>query len=335
MTSEQLGRLERVALRDAWQSEAGDFTPWLAQAENIELLGEAIGLELEVEAQEKDVGPFRADILCKDTADDHWVLVENQLERTDHTHLGQLLTYAAGLNAVTIVWISARFTEEHRAALDWLNDITDDRFNFFGLEVELWRIGESVAAPKFNVISKPNDWTRSVADAAKGIKETAITETQQMQLEFWTGFREYMQNQQSPVKAVKPLPQTWMWMAIGRSGIGLTGNISTYSTETQAYGPGEVRAELSLTDAHAKAYFQLLLAEKAAIEAEFGEPLTWYSQEAVKSCRVYVSRGAEIRNREQWPELYEWLQQRLERLRTVFRDRVKALNASDWEPDVN
>jgi RecB family endonuclease NucS len=101
MTTKTLGRLEKVDLRNFWTSEAGDFTPWLAREENIILLGEAVGLELEVEAQEKNVGPFRADILCKDTSTDQWVLIENQLERTDHTHLGQLLTYGAGLNAVT------------------------------------------------------------------------------------------------------------------------------------------------------------------------------------------------------------------------------------------
>src|SRR6476646_1010509 len=119
-----LGRLARVELRQAWISEPGDFTPWLAQPENIVLLSEAIGIELEVESQERSVGPFRADILCRDTTDRHFVLIENQLERTDHTHLGQLLTYAAGLDAVSIVWIAARFTEEHRAALDWLNRAT-------------------------------------------------------------------------------------------------------------------------------------------------------------------------------------------------------------------
>src|SRR6516164_3926241 len=118
-----LGKLERVDVRRVWANEAGGFTPWLAQDENITLLGEAIGIELDVEAQEKAVGPFRADILCKDAATDNWVLIENQLERTDHTHLGQLLTYAAGLDAVTIVWVSPNFTEEHRATLDWLNKI--------------------------------------------------------------------------------------------------------------------------------------------------------------------------------------------------------------------
>ncbi len=138
----EFGRLERVELRQVWPHEATAFTPWLAQPENLKLLGDKIGIDLELEAQEANVGPFRADILCKDTLTNQWVLIENQLERTDHTHLGQLLTYAAGLKAVTIVWIANRFTSEHRAALDWLNEITDSGFNFFGLEVELWRIGD-------------------------------------------------------------------------------------------------------------------------------------------------------------------------------------------------
>ena len=112
MTTTNLGRLRKVDLREVWQSESAGFTPWLAQDENLKLLGETIGIDLELEAQEKDVGPFRADLLCKDTSNEDWVLIENQLERTDHTHLGQLLTYAAGLEAVTIVWISQRFTEE-------------------------------------------------------------------------------------------------------------------------------------------------------------------------------------------------------------------------------
>ena len=151
-----------MPLRDAWESESGEFTPWLAREENIQILGSALGLDLEVEAQERNVGPFRADILCKNTVDESWVLVENQLERTDHGHLGQLLTYAAGLKAVTIVWISPRFTEEHRATLDWLNEITDENFNFFGVEVQLFQIDDSPVAPHFSVISKPNDWSKTV-----------------------------------------------------------------------------------------------------------------------------------------------------------------------------
>ena len=137
MTRVTLGRLEPVELRDIWRSEAAGFTPWLARPENLSVLGETLGIDLELEAQERSVGPFRADILCKDIATDSWVLVENQLERTDHSHLGQLLTYASGLEAVTIVWVAAQITDEHRSTLDWLNRITDARFRFFGLEVEL------------------------------------------------------------------------------------------------------------------------------------------------------------------------------------------------------
>jgi hypothetical protein len=329
----QLGRLQKVDLRDYWQSEAGDFTPWLAQAENIELLGEAIGIELEVEAQEKNVGPFRADILCKDTADDHWVLVENQLERTDHTHLGQLLTYAAGLNAVTIVWVSAQFTEEHRAALDWPNDITDDRFNFFGLEVELWRIGDSLAAPKFNVVSKPNDWTRSVSGAARSISESPTTDTQQLQLDFWTGLLDHVRDRDFPLKTPKAYPQSWMWMGIGRTGFGLSGNVSTWSFEKGQYGQGEVRAELTIQHEDCIAFFELLRADISAIEAQFGEKLNWYSKEGVKTCRIYVIREADIQDRSVWPELYEWLRAKLAALRGVFRERVKALDAKDWRTE--
>ncbi len=153
MSSQTLGRLESVDLRTTWTSEWNDFTPWLAKPENLKLLAETVGLDLEFESVEKNVGPFRADILCKDTLDNSWVLIENQLERTDHTHLGQLLTYAAGLETVTIIWIAQRFTEEHRATLHWLNEITSDRFAFFGLEIELWKIGNSPVAPKFNVVS--------------------------------------------------------------------------------------------------------------------------------------------------------------------------------------
>ena len=121
-------------------------------------------MELELEAQETDVGQFRADILCKNTDDRSWVLIENQLERTDHRHLGQILTYAAGLHAVTICWIAESFADEHRATIDWLNEISDDKFQFFGLEIEVWKIGDSPPAPKFNVVSRPNDWTRGVLD---------------------------------------------------------------------------------------------------------------------------------------------------------------------------
>lgn len=166
MSTSELGRLERVDLREAWKSEPEDFTPWLAEERNLRLLGEALGMTLQLEAVEKSVGPFSADILCKEPQTEQWVLIENQLEQTDHTHLGQIITYSAGLNAVTVIWIARKFVEQHRAALDWLNEITTEATNFFGVEVELWRIGDSPLAPKFNLVSKPNAWSKQIPKAA-------------------------------------------------------------------------------------------------------------------------------------------------------------------------
>lgn len=168
MLKQTLGRLERVETRLIWANEAMDFTPWLA--DNLQFLGDAIGVELQLEAQEKSVGLFRADILAKDVQANSWVLIENQLACTDHSHLGQLITYAAGLEAVTVVWIAKMFTDEHRAALDWLNTISDEGIKFFGVQVEVWSIGDSVA-PKFNVVSRPNTWTKK----GKGYKGAIVS----------------------------------------------------------------------------------------------------------------------------------------------------------------
>ncbi|MCA9968381.1 MAG: hypothetical protein KC423_29250, partial [Anaerolineales bacterium] len=196
-------------LREVWQSESGDFTPWLARPENIALLGETIGLDLVVLAQEKEVGPFRADILCKDPTSEELILIENQLERTDHTHLGQILTYAAGLKTVTIIWVARRFTEEHRATLDWLNEITNEEFRFFGLEAEVWRIGDSAPAPKFNIVSQPNDWSRQVSNRAGKLSRGELTPSRQLQLEFWTAFSAFVEEGTYRFRTIKPGPQNW------------------------------------------------------------------------------------------------------------------------------
>lgn len=329
MSTTPLGRLEKVDLRAAWASESSDFTPWLAQAENLKLLGETIDLDLELEAQERAVGPFSADILCRDTAsDDHWVLIENQLERTDHKHLGQLLTYAAGLKAATIVWIAERFTEEHRAALDWLNEITGERFAFFGLELELWRIGDSAMAPKFNIISKPNDWTRTIQSSATA-NGGELPEIKQIQLQFWIDFKNYIERKKSFVRCQKPSPQHWMNHPIGRSGFFLTSIASSWSSETNTAG-GEIRTEFAISDNNAKTYFAMLHAEKEAIERDFGQPLIWHNPPNKRGCKIYVRQQADFTDPKKWEEQHEWLRVNLEKLHRVFAQRVKQLDASNY-----
>ena len=321
----KLGKLQQVELRNIWTSEADDFTPWLAQEENLILLGDAIGVELEFEAQEKNVGPFRADILCKDTATDNWVLIENQLEKTNHVHLGQLMTYASGLKAVTIVWIAKRFTEEHRAALDWLNEITDDRFNFFGLEVELWQIGGSEVAPKFNVVSKPNNWGKGVTAGFSDVKNTALTDSKLLQRNFWTAFSEYVKEQGSNIKTTKPLPQHWMNIAIGRSGIKLAAIASFWDSVAESFSSHELRVELVLFDNNSKTYFDQLDSVKEEIEKEIGGQLTWYNPPEKRMCRIHIRKSTNLEDKDNWPEQHEWLLSKLQLFYKVFATRVKQL----------
>ncbi|MGI8527520.1 MAG: DUF4268 domain-containing protein [Pseudolabrys sp.] len=326
-TDKQLGRLERIDLRNIWTTEATDFTPWLARPENLEELGKALGIGLEFEAQEKTVGPFRADILCKDIGGGDWVLIENQLERTDHVHLGQLLTYAAGLQAVTIVWIAGKFTEEHRAALDWLNKITDNKFRFFGVEVELWRIGTSPAAPKFNIISKPNDWSQSVKKAADAIDDGELSETRIMQRDYWEALNPVLNSKGGPVAGnKKPQPQSWMSYPIGRADIhlGAAMNINR----------NWIRAELYISGANAKAYFGLLEKQKEAIEQELGCRLEWEKLPAGQDSRISVALAdANPKNADDWKRQHEWLTAKLNDMHRVFSPRVRELSADDWQPE--
>lgn len=329
MTAVQLGRLAKVELRDIWVSEATSFTPWLAREENLAVLAEALGFELELEAQEKSVGPFRADILCKELGSSSWVLIENQLERTDHAHLGQLLTYASGLEAVTIVWIAARFTEEHRSTLDWLNKITDDTFRFFGLEVELWRIGGSPAAPKFNIVSKPNDWSRSVAHAARVIDESELSDTRVTQREYWEQLHLELDRQKGPISGNrKAQPQSWMTYPVGRSGFMVSG--------VMIRPKKQVRAELYISNEHAKSYFFQLREQRDAIESELGFPLFWDELPNGRDKRISVTLdNADPENRSDWSRQHAWLANQINALRRVFENRVRALRSDDWQEAVS
>lgn len=312
-----LGRLTPVALRDIWQSEAQDFTPWLAREDNLALLGEAIGIELELEAVERNVGPFRADILCKDTARDTWVLVENQLERTDHTHLGQLMTYAAGLDAVTIVWVAARVAEEHRAAIDWLNDKTDADMRFFAIEVELWRIGDSPAAPRFNIVSKPNDFSKSAHEGRRAVETGELSDMRRLQLDYWNTVEARL-GQETEIRPVAGQPQPWVTHGIGKTGVGLV--MSTSSRDNV------VRAEIYLTGTSAKNRFSVLRANREAIEAELGFPLDWRELPGGSDSRIAsVLLNSDPSNKGDWDRQHNWLIGRMRDFDRVFRARVKAL----------
>ncbi len=325
-----LGRLEKVELRKEWPDEARDFTPWLAQEQNIVLLGEAIGLELEVRGTEQAVGPFRADIVCRvvgyssdEDDNDSLLLIENQFGNSDHDHLGKLLTYASGLDTVTVVWVSETITDEHRTALDWLNKITDERFNFFGLEIELWKIGESPVAPKFNIVSQPNDWARRVAESAR--RGADLSELQLIQLEYWSSFASYLKESGSQLRIRKPQPQQWMDFSLGKTGISLSAVMSSWNSISNRYDGGEIRAAFYIGTKNAKQIFEILANRKAEFEKAAGEPLDWFNPENKLSAQVRLRRSADVLNRDDWQSEHEWLKLKLEKLQTVFGPMIKDL----------
>lgn len=314
MGENELGRITKVDLRDYWPREDTNFTPWLADEGNIDLLGDSIGIELEVQEQEASVGPFRADILCRNTVDGSLVLIENQLDRTDHAHLGQLLTYASGLDAVTLVWVVKSFSEEHRAAMDWLNRITDEKFHFFGIEVELWRIGTSPAAPKFNIVAKPNDWAKKVRETAE-VARLPNTPWGQTQVKIWREFGAFIEKSGANFKSPKPYPSLWVGYGVGRTGAGLVVSF----TKTSA----TVHVQLD-NNTHPD-WYPLVHSKKDDIEYQLGLKPIWEERPTLQFAVVKFQRTADMENEDCWQEVFEWWVENMDKMKSVFRPVIKEL----------
>lgn len=315
-----LSRLEKVDLKTVWPHETQNFTPWLAQKGNLDELGNTISMELELQSQETPIGAYKADILCKDSTTQGWVVIENQLHKTDHGHLGQILTYAAGLDhaegldTTTVIWIASEFTQDHRAALDWLNEITDERIRFFGLEIELWKIGDSDPAPKFNIICQPNEWTRSIKEAATRSGE--FSETKAIQLKYWETFKKFFKEYNTVLRPRKASPQHWLNCSAGRSGFEYAATINTREKR--------LGAELYISDS--KDSFFKLLEQKEKIETEFGNKLDWQELPEAKASRIVLYKtDVDFQNESDWLNQFKWISDALIRLDKVFRPKIGAL----------
>ena len=311
-----LSRLERVELRNIWENEARDFTPWLANEENLKFLGDMLGLELELIETEQRVGAYSADIVCDDVRTDRKVLIENQLGKTDHTHLGQIFTYAAGIDAVTIIWIAKQFAEEHRAAVDWLNQISGDELQFFAIEVQLWRIGDSPVAPRFNIVAKPNDWVREVRKATGGNRK--LSEGKQLQLELWTKLKDYLESN-SDIRSNSPGPRYYLIHPYPQvSGLHFASLATNRTKESDSSGP-EVSVELFLQGQSAEKRFKRLQEHQDEIEQAFEEPLIWYEPESGKKARkIFTRRTWDFRDKDTWPDLFKWYEKNLQALKAAL-----------------
>ncbi len=257
--------------------------------------------------------------------DDSWVVIENQLKWTNHKHLGQILTYSAGLNAYTVIWIAKEFEQEHLSALDWLNEITHERFRCFGIEVKVWRIGDSACAPQFNIVCKPNDWSRTINQETQHAVDKNISEFKQLQENFWTELNDCMIQKHSLVKLYTPKPSNYISASIGRSHFC----ISAYMDKQNK----KIRVAIYIGGPNAKAHFYLLKEKQEEIESEFGEVLEWEERPKSKEKYISLSKGdTDPTNKTDWQNQHKWLAAKIEKFNEVFRPRIKALNADDWEP---
>lgn len=200
--AKKLGRIGEIKnLREIWANEASDFTKWLAEEENLNLLSEAVGVDLELIKTEADVGRYSVDVLAKESNTERKVVIENQIEPTNHDHLGKVITYAAGHDAALAIWIVRDAKEEHAKAVEWLNDHTDDSIGFFLLEIRVLKIDDSLPAPQFKAIVKPNEWVKAIkADSGSH----GLTDTKQRQFQFWTDFRSYLKQKDASISCQTP-----------------------------------------------------------------------------------------------------------------------------------
>lgn len=316
MIEKRLGKLSRVDPRTVWAHEALEFTPWLAS--NLPELNEALGIEIELVDKEVSVGNFAVDIFGRESGSGREVIIENQLEATDHGHLGQLLTYAAGLDAKIVVWISPQFRDEHKQALDWLNRDTTEAHSFFGVELELFQIGDSVPAPNFKVVARPSEWQRHVTAATKG-------EYSERQLAYHEFFEDLLNRLKERHPGFTTLKQAgfdnWLSFAAGRAGFGFPAEFMR---------PNWFRVQLYIDTGDkesSKRAFDLLLAQKDKIESELGEPLEWLRLNDRRACRIFLQREGNIGSPPDVLEgLKQWAVSQLPKFKEVFGRRLRELD---------
>lgn len=309
------GHLEKVSLREIWSHEASDFTPWLA--DNIEELGKALGMDLELTEREANVGDFSLDILAKDLGTNHTVIIENQLTQTDHDHLGKLLTYSAGFDASIVIWISESIREEHRQALDWLNQRTDSDTLFFGVVVEVIKIDDSKPAFTFKLAASPNEWQKNKKQKRKSSSTSSKGERYQF---YFQSLIDELRDTHKFTSAKAGQPQNWYSFSSGIKGIVFGANFTAN---------GKARAELyiDLGDLEKNQYvFEQLESHKQEIEEDFGEPFSWEPLENKRASRLALYRDASIFDSDsELEQVQSWHVEKLLRIKEVLTNRVSEI----------
>jgi len=310
----ELGKLEKIPLREAWKHEALNFTNWLAEDENLKLLSDEIGIDISFLQTEASVGKFSVDILAEEENTNRKIVIENQLESTDHDHLGKIITYASGFDAEIIIWIVKDVRDEHKQAIDWLNDNTNEKINFFAINIELWRIGNSPFAPKFNIISKPNNWAKALKKSTSNQSQNNTTDLKMLQLEFWTNLNDYFNNN-SNINTRTPRAQHWYDLTLG---VGSKAHLSLVVHNREQYCSVEVYIPNSK-----ELYFELEK-NKENIESETNLKFEWMELPEKQASRVKVKKTSfNLNDTENWEDEYKWLLATVEKIKPIFAKHIQ------------
>ena len=307
----KIGKLQEVDIRDLWHHEQYDFSAWLVKEENIALLNEKLGLTLVEVNTEAYVGAYRCDIVAVDETTGIKVIVENQLENSNHDHLGKIIKYASGLDAKVIVWIVKEARDEHRSAIEWLNNNTSKDINFFLIELHAYKIGDSDPAPMFQIVEQPNDF---IKESKNNKSADTMNKRESERVEFWTLFNEHIINRGKPFNVRKATTDHWYDVAIGTS----TAHISVTLVNKESY----VGVELYINSN--KELFDRLFDARDRIEEQLGFKMDWQRLDNAKASRIiYRIYGLNFDDHSNYDSLIEEAIDKIIKMKVVFKDRVK------------
>lgn len=305
-----IGKLDEVDIRELWKHEQYDFSEWLGKKENIENLNNILGLTLIDISKETYVGAYRCDLFAKDETTGTKVIIENQLETSNHDHLGKIITYASGLDAKVIVWIVKEAREEHRSAIEWLNNNTNSNINFFLIEIHAYKIGNSDPAPMFQVVEQPNDFIKNNKSSNR---DESMNKSQSQRVEFWNQFNNVVIERGKPFNIRKATTDHWYNVAIGTSEAHL--DITLVNKDSV------IGVELYITDN--KELFDKLYAKKENIEADLGFELDWRRLDNSKASRiVYYIKGLNFDDHSNYNELMNKIIDMIVLMRNVFKKYI-------------
>lgn len=302
---QNVGTLRKIEdLRTVWKNEERDFSAWLSKSENLLLLGNEIGIDLLLEERESSVGNGSIDILATEEGTGRKIIIENQLSDSNHDHLGKIISYAAGKDAKVIVWVVKKAKDEHQSAINWLNENTQEDVGFFLVEIELYQIGDSLPAPKFNIVEKPNEWTKAMRS------ERDHSDTKQLQFNFWQSFRDYAMKTDfvHSFTLRKARPQHWYDIGIGmkEAHISLTVNTQKKKITASIYIPDD------------KLLYANFEREKTKIEEELNLKLDWNPIPEGKAARIGIEKNADLAQNSNWLSYFDWFMSISKSMKIVF-----------------